>query len=451
MASIARANGALKKVLMVARVFPPFQSMGHSIRVAKFTKYLPSLGWLPSVLTIDDRHEYESDRRQGSDSLLSEISSQVQIVRTHAGEPSLEFLSKEEAFGRRNRWTRACAKLVGGARRWSFRNLLIPDRSLLWLPFAVWQGRQLVAQENIDVIFATCPPHSTSLVGVLLKVLTGKQLVLDFRDDWIDTPWYHSRAAVVRWVHRRMERWAVSHADRVVLVTAWSQRAFVRRYPVQPADKFVLISNGCDLEDFRWVAERPPPEKRDSFTVVHAGAMNDSKFWGRDPEGLFQGVLKLVRREPAVADKLQILFAGGLTEKQQERADAMGLSDIIRGIGHLPHDKVLRLMQSADLLLAINYDNWSTIIPAKLYEYWAIGGPPIMLLSCPGAAADFVAEHKLGVTVDPTDSERIQQALLSFSRQAALASPVRINTDGIEAYDRRTLSQALAQVLSAVT
>ena len=77
---------------MIARAFPPFQSVGHSIRVVKFIKYLPSLGWLPVILTIDDDKEYETIRRVGSESLLSEIPLEVLVCRTRAAEPSLEFL-----------------------------------------------------------------------------------------------------------------------------------------------------------------------------------------------------------------------------------------------------------------------------------------------------------------------------------------------------------------------
>ena len=50
----------MKKVLIVSRAFPPFFPVGYSIRAAKFIKYLPSLGWLPSVLTVDDEKEFET-------------------------------------------------------------------------------------------------------------------------------------------------------------------------------------------------------------------------------------------------------------------------------------------------------------------------------------------------------------------------------------------------------
>jgi len=216
----------MKKVLMIARAFPPFRSVGHSIRVVKFIKYLPALGWLPVVLTVDDQKEYETMRKVGSETLLSEISPQVKIYRTTAGEPSLKFLEKEREFSQRNWLTRAIVKVLGGARRWSIRNILLPDRYYTWLPFTVRGGRQIVRSEGIDVIFATCPPHSVVLIGACLKLLTGTPLILDFRDDWIDTPWYHSKPALFRLIDRRLESLAVKAADKVILVTEWSQKAF---------------------------------------------------------------------------------------------------------------------------------------------------------------------------------------------------------------------------------
>jgi hypothetical protein len=213
----------MKKVLMIARAFPPFSPVGHSIRVVKFIKYLPALGWLPVVLTIDDQQEYETMRKVGSDTLLSEVETQVKIYRTSAGEPSMKYLQKEREFGGKYWLAGVIVKLFGGARRWTFRNVFLPDRVITWLPFAVDRGRQVVKNEGIDVIFATCPPHSVALIGAVLKLLTNKPLVIDFRDDWIDTPWYLSKPKIVRKINRILEKWVVKTADKVTLVTEWSK------------------------------------------------------------------------------------------------------------------------------------------------------------------------------------------------------------------------------------
>lgn len=441
----------MKRVLIIAHAFPPFQSVGHSIRAIKFIKYLPTLGWIPSVLTIDDRKEYEADRKLGSETLLMEISKGVLIYRANAGEPSLEFLEREKRFGQRNWFTAVIVKLVGGTRRWMIRNLALPDPRITWLPFAVNLGRQVVNREKIDVIFTTCPPHSATLIGVFLKLLTRRPLILDFRDDWIDTPVYYSRSSIRRLIERKMEQWAVQIADKVILVTEWSKRAFLNRYPSQPRDKFVYIPNGCDLEEFKISTPKRPKPRNPKLTIVHAGSLNDSKYWARSPGPFFQAIHQIFENQPDMKEKIVLNFTGFLPERQKMLVEELGISSVVQELGFLPRDQWISNLKEADLLLVINYEGFSTLIPGKIYEYWAIGGPPILLLSCLGAAADLVKYHNLGFTVDPCDSEGIQRVILNVYRQMNTVKPLRINTTGIEAYDRKELAGHLAKLLLNVS
>jgi glycosyltransferase involved in cell wall biosynthesis len=440
----------MKKVLMIAYFFPPFQPVGYSIRLIKFIKYLPELGWLPVVLTIDERQEYETMRKVGSEALLSEIQPRVKVYRTTAGETSLKFVEKERKLSQRNRLIAIIVKLLGGARRWILRNVFLPDRYLAWLPFALRWGRQIVKSEGIDVIFATCPPYSDALVGACLKRLTGKRLILDFRDDWIGTPWHNSRNAFRRMVERQLESWVIKKAERVILVTEWSKKAFVERYPAESSAKFVFISNGCDLEEFTGRNLMTGAPQNSKFTIVHAGTLTDSQFWARSPATLFKAIRNILQCQPDLVGKLTLAFTGCLPERHRQLAKDMGLSGVIEDLGYLPRNEFMRLMRESALLAVINYKDFSTLIPGKIYEYWAVGGPPILLLSCPGAAASLVEQHSLGLAVEPSDVLRIQQAILTVYRQWETAAPLRVSTVGIEAYDRRALTNKLAQILSTV-
>ena len=440
----------MKKLLMIAHVFPPFRSVGQSIRTVKFIKYLPSLGWLPVVLTIDDRREIKNYRKQGSESLFSDISQDVSIYRTFAGEPTLEYLAKEIVFGQQNWLSAEIVKVLGRARRWAFHNLALPDRHVVWLPFAIKLGRRIVKSEGIDVIFATCPPLSATLVGVFLKLLSGKPLILDFRDDWIDTPRYHSKPSRIQMIERRLEQWVVKTADKVILVTEWSKNAFLNRYPNQPSDKFVLISNGCDLEEFTLPPSKTITSRNPNFTIVHAGSLNDSKNWTRSSETFLQATHQILQHQPDLTNKLTLAFTGSLPKRQKQLVKEMGISSVVKELGFLPRDEWLRYLRTSDLLLVINYEGFSTLIPGKLYEYWAVGGPPILLLSCPGAASEFMEQHNLGFTIDPFDVDGIRRAILNVYRQSKTAAPLRVSTAGIDVYDRRALTGNLVEVLSKV-
>jgi glycosyltransferase involved in cell wall biosynthesis len=440
----------VQKVLMLAYVFPPFYSVGGSIRVVKFIKYLPALGWLPVVLTIDDSTEYATQRKRGSASLLRDISDKVRIYRTTAGEPSKEFLEKGRRARRKNWIAAAIGKLLSAVRQWAELYLPLADDNIGWLPFAVRMGRQIVRKEGVEIIFATCPPFSVALIGAVLKRLTDKPLILDFRDDWIGTPWHRSKPWLTRWIERWLEMWAVKTADRVILVTEWSKNAFVARHAGESADKFVFIPNGCDLEDFASLKSTVDHPRNSQFTIVHAGLLCESEIWRRSPEAFFQALCRLRQQYPDLAANLAMAFTGHLPEAYKRMVEGMGLSGVVKEMGHLPREEFVRLLKAADLLLAINYDGFSTLIPGKIYEYWAVGGPPILLLSCQGAAQSLVEKHELGIVVRPDDVEAIESAVLQACRQREAGHFPRISTEGIEQYDRKVLTRKLAQTLSTV-
>jgi len=443
-------RNAMRKVLMLVYVFPPFFSVGGSIRAVKFVKYLPALGWQPLVLTIDDSQETVSQRREGSAALLQEMPPQACIYRTASGEPPARLQQKGREARTKSRAVGLLVNLLSWMRRAAYRYVLLPDAQVTWLPSALKHARRIVHDEGVDVIWATCPPHSTALIGAALKRLTGRPLVLDYRDDWIDTPWFRAKPRGVRWIERQLERWAVRAADRVVLVTRASRSAFVARYQRQPVEKFILIPNGCDLDDFATVQQIEAP-RHETFNVVHAGLLSIDKDWRRSPEPFFEALRQIARDHAEMANRLSVTFTGQLPEPYRRQIEDNGLNGIVREAGFLPHEAFLRLLREADLLLTINYEGFDTLIPGKIYEYWAVGRAPILLLDGEGAAQKLVQEHGLGMCVPPGDVMGIADAIIDAYRQREAGTPLRINTTHLAQFDRRALARRLADVLNEVS
>jgi glycosyltransferase involved in cell wall biosynthesis len=441
---------SLRNVLMLAYVFPPFFSVGGSIRAVKFAKYLPACGWRPVVLTIDDRQETTSQRCEGSAALLNDIPPEARIYRTRSGEPSAQLQQKGRAARERSRLAAIVVNALSWLRRMSYRYVLLPDAHITWLPTALRHGRRIVREEQIEVIWATCPPHSTAVIAAALKWLTHRPLILDYRDDWIDTPWFRTKPRLSRWLERRLEQWAVHRADRVVCVTTASRAAFVTRYSHLPADKFVLIPNGCDLEDFAAArsSETPP---HDTFNIVHAGLLSVDQGWHRSPEALFAALRNIARDQPDIGRRLRVTFTGHLPDLYRRSLADDALKQIVQEAGFLPHDQFVRLLCSADLLLTINYDGFGTLIPGKIYEYWAVGRAPILLLDGEGAAQRFVQAHSLGLCVQPDDIDGIASAILHVYRCREAGTPLRTDTTDLPRYDRKVLTRELASLLGQVS
>lgn len=438
------------RLLVIAYIFPPFFSVGGSIRIVKFVKYLPGLGWNPYVLTVDDSREHKSLRREGSEELLSDLPPEVVVCRAVAGEPTSSLMEKGRAARDKNKILKVVINTLRDIRDWVTRWLLIPDENITWLPFAVRQGRKIVKENQIDAIFATCPPHSAAVIGAVLKRLVRRPLVLDFRDDWVDTPWQAERPAFVRWVNKRLEQFAVGSASKVILVTPVSHAAFEKRYPRQK-DKMVYIPNGVDLADYAYLEGTPEPAFDGKFTIVHAGLLSTAADWNRDPKAFFQALVNIRQQHSEIADNMRMVFTGELPSEYKTYVTEMGLDGMVEEVGYLPRPEFASLLRNADLLLTINYAGFSTLIPGKIYEYWAVSGPPIMLLSEPGAAHQLIQQYKLGVTLKQNDTPGIQQAIMDYYQRRADGQPIRITRDGIENFARAKLAEKLAGVLDGLT
>jgi len=90
----------------------------------------------------------------------------------------------------------------------------------------------------------------------------------------------------------------------VILVTQCSRDAFIARYPRQPRAKFVLIPNGCDLQEYALMPQRSSVPRGEGFTIAHAGLLQESGNWRRSPEGFFRALAGLCRQHPCLATHL---------------------------------------------------------------------------------------------------------------------------------------------------
>jgi hypothetical protein len=142
---MAKEN-AEKRVLLVAHHYPPDGSSSGVLRPLKFSKYLSRYGWKPHVLTLK-----ESLYAVRDDTLMGQIPEDVMVHRT-VGLDSSRHLSIKGRY---------------------LAALSVPDRFVMWLPFAVAAGVRAIKKYGIRAIYSTSPPPTTHLIALGLKKLTG--------------------------------------------------------------------------------------------------------------------------------------------------------------------------------------------------------------------------------------------------------------------------------------
>lgn len=447
----------MKRVLVVTGHFPPDASVG-ALRPQKFVKHLPEFGWTPHVLTVEERYHSALDP-----SRLADVGS-AQVFRTRVlPSPWAVLLGARgalfRAFGRgraledradRNvRMSFQERDRVSGGFGSSLRRLVLslgrlPDDKIGWLLTGTIRGLRIIRRESIEALLTSGPPHTAHLIGLWLKRLTGRRWVAELRDPWVENPGKPGsfRSTLSDRLDARMERAVVHAADVVILLTDRSRDSFVRRYPREPAGKFVTLTNGFDADDFE--ALEPPAHEPD-FTIAHVGTL----YFRRSPKALFEAVARLVREGKIPASGLRVVLAGEIADGHVSEVATAGLGDMIVATGRVSHQQALAWMLRADLL-CLFAQGQPEQIPAKAFEYLA-AGPPVLAITGEGATGDLVL--KSGGSVVPDEPWAIADAI----HQHYLARGVVRGSRGVtppwlreevRAYDRRALTGRLAMCLA---
>ena len=237
--------------LLITFSFPPAGGVGV-MRALSLAKYLPGDSVRVDVLTARNAPAVIRD-----EALLAQVPASVRVHRTWTLD--LPFVLRKAIKKLLSRsggkaTPTPSAKVEPSAKPNPLKafvaNLLLPDPQIGWLPFASRAAARIVRKREIDAVIITVPPFSSVMLAKgLRKRFPDLPIVLDFRDEWLNTTLHlvslnaNSRA---RAVAEQTEREAVEAASAVVAVTESARDAIRARYPAQPAEKFVCISNGFD-------------------------------------------------------------------------------------------------------------------------------------------------------------------------------------------------------------
>lgn len=403
------------KVLMVAFHFPPQRGSSGIQRTLKFAQYLPAHGWQPLVLSAQPRAYLDAGG--------APYDGPAEVTRAFA-------LDTARHLALRGRYLQALA---------------LPDRWVSWCLGAIPAGLRIVRRARPSVIWSTYPIASAHLIGLALHRLTGLPWIADLRDPMLDDayptdPWMRKAAA---WV----ERQTVRHCTRLVCTTPGAMRSYRRRYPELPPERFCLIENGYDEEEFAR-AEAAPGPAGGPYRLLHSGIVYPSE---RDPRPLFAALGRLRREQALTSSNFRLVLRAAVHEDLLARlAREHGIEDLIEIAPALPYRAALAEMLVADGLLVLQASNCNDQVPAKLYEYLRAGRPVLALTDATGDTAALMREARIDTVAPLDDAEAIAAALLRFvtlakDGRAPLAAPAFV-----QAQARAARTTQLAALLDEV-
>ena len=267
-------------------------------------------------------------------------------------------------------------------------------------------GRLVPETEGPVVCFATSTPLTVGGVARLLKVWRGVPYCFEVRDLWPEAPIQlgYVRAAPLRWVLRRLERWIYDGARRIVALSpgmVTGVRATGTATPVE------LVPNMADTDAFR-PAFAGTTDSTEPFIILYAGALGRAN----RVEFLLDAAAA-AHRAGLTAVAFVIAGAGAESERLRAAASERGLSNV-QFLGPLDRKQILaaRARAAASFTCFDTVPVLDTTSPNKFFEGLAAGA--LSITTTRGWLRELVETHGSGFGYDPRQPDEFVAKLRPF-------------------------------------
>ena len=433
-------------VLFISYLFPPVAGGGVQ-RSSKFVKYLPQFGWNPIVITVKEPYDFYRD-----DEMMEDVQGNCIVARTFSIEPMKwvrKFLKKKSQnklnSGTFNSPDQKSLKPGFLVKLKTY--ILFPDNEILWLPFAVIKGIQLVKKYKPDLIYSTASPFTDHLIALILVKFFKLPWVADFRDLWVDRPNFPKN----RWrlfIDRKLEKMVINNADHVITATSLMAEHFKKLYPY---DKYSSLTNGYDEDDFL-KTERIVPNKK-KFVITYTGIFNKEQ----NPQKLFNAIKKSIVKNTDFEKNLVLRIIGQLDNpgdfENINFFKNLGLDKYSELVPYMRHKQVVEEMCKSTILLLLigEYQHNEGILTGKIFEYLRSGRPILAVVPQNGLAAQVIKNTNSGLIVSNESIDDISNGLLNlFDMFMAKKLEGLLSRRGIEKYSRKNLTNELSEVFIKV-
>tara|TARA_R110002096_G_scaffold78670_4_gene185076 strand:+ start:3288 stop:4577 length:1290 start_codon:yes stop_codon:yes gene_type:complete len=418
----------MKNVLFIAYYFPPMGGSGVQ-RPLKFVKYLRKSGWNPIVLCPEPGAYHTFD-----DSLADELEQLDIEVHRVKGNTPFHKTGAQKKVSLPNWLTQILRKV--SVFFW------LPDNKKGWIEPAQKLALELIEKKNIEIIFSTAAPYSNLMLAGNLKKNTGLPVVMDLRDEWLEshlikypTSWHKQKM-------KKIEAETLSQANVLTVINEPYKESIGSRYP---ALDIRVINQGYDPEDF--AIESNEQQKSGKLTLFYSGL-----FYGdRKPDLFLESIYELLLEKPDYKSKLELHFQGGLDAQTLLLIEKYKLQEVIKDYGYVNHKVAVKNIMKADVLwLMVGHMNHSDkVTVGKMFEYFGTK-KPILALVPEGGTRTLLGEYGAFYTANPGSKNEIKSELQKIFRDFENKTFPIANYKFVVQYDRSRIAAELAKLFSEV-
>ena len=423
----------MKRALIITYYWPPAGGPGVQ-RWLKLVTYFKEFGIEPIVYIPENPHYPLVDK-----SILSEVPKGIEILRYPIKEPygfAKVFSKKKTKQISSGIITNKKQSLIEKLMLWVRGNFFIPDARIGWVKPSVAYLQKYIAENQVDVIITSGPPHSLHLIGSNLKELLGVKWIADFRDPWT-TIHYHKSLQLSKSSedkHKKLEAQVLNNADRVVVTSPSTKKEFetITETPIE------VITNGYDF------SEKINRNLDTSFSIVHIGSLLSE----RNPTILWEVLSEICKESELFTKALNIKLVGTVSEDVIKSIKKFGLHNNCDVMGYVSHKKAMQLQHNAQVLLMLEIDRPETraIIPGKLFEYLAAKRPILALGPKGSDVIDIISKTKSGYYFTYSEKDRLRDQILSCFEDYKLGN-LTSTSQNILKYSRRELTKEMSELI----
>lgn len=364
------------KSLLLCTYISPTRDTPRGLRWRNFTNILSQKGWKMDILTMNSSMDHANHYANQ----FHLFSQEVRILKTYPG-----FLHN---FAYNN------------LRR---KEILehIPYTKVEWVPLAFFKGLKLLKKNKYDLLISVSFPFVSHILCYFLKKVSGLPWIADYGDPWVYNPVssWHGLDAKMR---KKLEETILRQVDQIIVTTEETKELYLSKCPFVCRKDITVITQGYSKDEFNEVS----PEIPNKFRIVYTGVFYKDI---RNPLLFFESLKKI----NVSSNQLEIIVAGAVKKEYRNFVQEIGVSSLVRFVGHISHLRIISLQKGASVLLLFG-NRGGCQLPGKIFEYIAAKRPILVIkYDEEDIAARIVEQLHRGVVVR-SNSEQIVKVILDL-------------------------------------
>ena len=320
------------------------------------------------------------------------------------------------------------AKLIRRIKHLFLIDLFLPNNFLL----IFHAHRLLVGRRSRNALMASSPPFSVAVAGAILKRLHSSRIVfsVDMRDAW----GLHTAMGGIPWIKRTIERAVLRSADYVTTVSHGLKNEYEATYGIKVGVMYNVATHYFDLPpgfaEMDWASLSADIDIQ-RLKLIYTGSTPE-RFY--DLISIIGGIKHFRDSQPALAERLQMIFVGACEEVQREaKRQGMTGSDIVF-VPHVPQHLSKLIQANADALIFLGYhgDGNKGVVSTKIFEYLLLGKPIIPFSLHEGSDVDRILRRYCGSSLNLHTKHDISNALASAASIGLGILPCLTDRDDIK-------------------